>query len=133
MHRTVFPPSHDSIFGDTYHGVMNPRVPHRHPYPTRYHGPIYTVPGVAKLPYRERPYAKAPYVGFGDTAPIFAHVTGSGPMDAVLGAGLGYVLAPKKEDKPMWTVVGALAAYMAGTAGLLGVGAAALWKRKLVR
>lgn len=58
-------PEHQSIFGDTHHGVPSPLVPHRHPYPTRYHGPIWTTPWFS-LPYRQNPYARVPYAGLGD-------------------------------------------------------------------
>jgi len=53
-----------SIFGNTYEGVPTPYVPHVHPYPTRYHGPIWQYPN-ATLPYVTTPYARAPYAGFG--------------------------------------------------------------------
>lgn len=58
--RCLTHPTHDSVFGDTYHGVPNPVVPHRHPYPTRYHGAIFSDPQFF-LPYRDRPYAQAPF------------------------------------------------------------------------
>jgi hypothetical protein len=35
----VIPPG--SIFGPTQDGVPNPFVPHAHPWPTRYHGPLW--------------------------------------------------------------------------------------------
>ena len=46
-------PEHQSIFTDTHHGVLNPNIPHTHPYPTRFHGPVYTVPTFG-LPYRQQ-------------------------------------------------------------------------------
>lgn len=46
-------PEHQSIFGDTYHGVPNPLIPHTHPYPTRFHGPVYGVPRF-DLPYQQQ-------------------------------------------------------------------------------
>ncbi len=52
------------IFGDTQQGVPNPRVGHVHPYPTRYHGPIWTQPQ-AGYPYRPASYVQAPFVGYG--------------------------------------------------------------------
>jgi hypothetical protein len=119
--QTVFPPSMDSIFGDTWPGVPNPNVPHIHPWPTRYHGPNYTTPDVANMQYRYTPYARAPFVGFGDTPPLFQHVTGSGLLDGVLGAAIGYVFAKKDERLP-WMVGGALAGYAAGFLGLTAVG-----------
>ena len=119
--QTVFPPTRDSIFGDTYGGVPNPNVPHVHPWPTRYHGPNYTVPGQPNA-YVERPYAKVPYFGIG-AAPIF-DLSGSQLADAAVGAALGYVASPTKDSKVMWAVVGGIATYVAGTVGLLGTGIA---------
>lgn len=53
----------DSIFGDTYAGVPNPQIPIEHPWPTRYHGPIFTTPRFG-MPFVSRPYARLPYSGF---------------------------------------------------------------------
>ena len=55
-----------SIFGDTYKGVPNPMIPHKHPYPTRYHGPVYDYP-TPGWGYNVSAYARAPFdgVGFG--------------------------------------------------------------------
>jgi hypothetical protein len=127
--QTVWPPTRDSIFGDTYGGVPNPMVPHRHPWPTRYHGPIYTVPGVAKPAYRQRPYARAPYVGVDGlgAAPfseaLGSNVTGNPWIDALFGAGLGYVGAPPSQSRVAWVIGSAIAAYGFGLAGFAGVGA----------
>jgi len=52
----------DSIFGDTYNGVPNPMIPYQHPYPTRYHGPVFTYPMPAYR-YEVSPYAFAPFNG----------------------------------------------------------------------
>jgi len=125
--QTVFPPEQASIFGYTYGGVPNPLVPHKHPYPTRYHGPNYTVPD-ARSTYRERPYAESPYLGFGGTAPIFQHASGYAFVDAALGAAMGWVMA-KESDRPMLVFGGGLAGYFAGTAGLLGTAAVAVATR----
>lgn len=51
-----------SIFGHTYQGVPNPQVPYEHPYPTRYHGPIFTEPRFG-LPFESNPMSVAPYSG----------------------------------------------------------------------
>lgn len=124
--QMTWPPSRDSIFGDTYGGVPNPMVPHRHPWPTRYHGPIYTVPGVAKPTYCQRPYAKAPYLGIG-AAPfseaLGSNLSGSPWIDALLGAGLGFVAAPEGQSQAGWVVGSAVAAYGFGLAGFAGIGA----------
>jgi hypothetical protein len=61
----VIPQDHQSIFGDTVHGVPSPTIPHEHPYPTRFHGPIYHYPRFY-LPYREQSYVVPPeYTGPG--------------------------------------------------------------------
>lgn len=126
--QTVFPPEQGSIFGYTYQGVPNPLVPHKHPYPTRYHGPNYTVPD-ARSTYRERPYAESPYLGFGGTAPIFQHASGYAVVDAALGAGIGWALS-SPENQPMFVFLGGLAGYFAGTAGLVGTAALGLVRGK---
>jgi hypothetical protein len=52
-----------SIFGDTYGGVPSPNTVLVHGYPTRYHGPNFTVP-MQGYGYHLRPYARAPFLGF---------------------------------------------------------------------
>jgi len=129
--QTVWPPSQDSIFGNTYAGVPNPMVPHRHPWPTRYHGPIYTVPGVADPSYRQRPYARAPYVGVdGLGGSPFDPITGSRLVDAIAGAALGYIVSPNLADRPMWAIAGGLAGYAAGFMGLAGTVGFGIYMRK---
>lgn len=123
----IIPPDRDSIFGDTYAGVPNPTIPHVHPWPTRYHGPNFTVPGTADLPYVQNPYASTPFAG----PPVFEYVTGSSFFDTVIGAAAGYVgsgSAPQK-DKVAWAAIGGLAAYAAGFAGIAGVVAAIVVKK----
>lgn len=128
--QTVWPPTRDSIFGDTYGGVPNPMVPHRHPWPTRYHGPVYTVPGVAKTSYRQRPYARAPYLGVdGLGASPFDPLSGSRALDAVGGAAIGYLVAPKAGDAFLWGVAGAFVSYAAGFMGMAGTLGAGLYVR----
>jgi len=60
-----------SIFGDTYGGVPNPQIPIEHPWPTRYHGPIFTTPRFG-MPFSARPYARSPYSGLGASTPFLA-------------------------------------------------------------
>jgi hypothetical protein len=127
--QTVWPPALDSIFGDTYGGVPNPMVPHRHPWPTRYHGPIFTVPGTAKPTYRQRPYAKAPYMGVG-AVPRTENVVGGGLLDAVAGVGVGYLVAPSEKNRVVWMIGGAVAGYAAGLLGVLGTGVAGVVMKK---
>ena len=57
-HGDVPIPEHQSIFQDTYHGVPSPTIPHTHPYPTRYHGPMYTTPRFF-LPYQEQAWNRS--------------------------------------------------------------------------
>src|SRR5690606_26331766 len=45
-----------NLTGPYAKGVINPYTTHVHPYPTRFHGPIYTRP-VANLPYVRSPHA----------------------------------------------------------------------------
>jgi hypothetical protein len=54
------------IFGATGDGAPNPHVGHVHPYPTRYHGPIWTQPQ-AGYPYRPATYVRPSFLGYGDT------------------------------------------------------------------
>ena len=124
-----WPPENDSIFGNVQQGVPNPGVFHRHPWPTRYHGPNWTSPGTAKPSYVVRPYAKTSYMGVG-AAPLFDHVTGSAFLDATAGAAIGFFATPSKKDQVLWAVVGGLAGYAAGLAGLLGLGAVLYMKAK---
>lgn len=119
----------ESIFGRTQAGVPNPNVPHTHPWPTRYHGPNWTSPDTANRTYVQRPYARPGYMGLG-VAPIFNHVTGSGLFDAAIGGAIGFLATSRDQDKALWAIVGGLAGYAAGTAGLLGLGGALYLKHK---
>lgn len=121
--RVVWAPERDSIFGDTYNGVPNPNVPHVHPYPTRYHGPNYTVPGTAQDSWVATPYAKPPFMGVG-AAPLFEPISGNKWLDGILGIALGYAASPSEADRTMWGIVGGIAGYAAGTFGIIGTGAA---------
>jgi hypothetical protein len=136
-----------SIFGPTYEGVPNPVIPHVHPYPTRYHGPIWQYPN-AGLPYVTTPYARAPYAGFGSPDglggcackglagspdglgdPMLCATTGSSLMDAAVGAAIGVIAAPRAGDQALWALIGAGAAWLGGAVGMIGVGAAGLYLR----
>jgi hypothetical protein len=55
-------PERDSIFGDTYNGVPTPNTIIEHGYPTRFHGPVLTMP-MPGYKYKGRPYAKASFMG----------------------------------------------------------------------
>lgn len=59
-------PEKDSIFGNTYGGVPNPMIPYQHPYPTRYHGPVFNYP-MPGWQYETAPYARAPFNGDADS------------------------------------------------------------------
>lgn len=143
-------PDHESIFGDTYQGVPNPVVPHVHPYPTRYHGPVFMTPQ-ATFSYRDRPYtvpvpprsmgaspdglgACCPGCADGSGCegtgaspdglggvPLLQSMTGNTMVDAALGAITGWVFAPTKQDALAYAVGGAAASGILGTVGLIGL------------
>jgi hypothetical protein len=77
MYRPLpFPYENNSIFGDTYKGVANPNTVVVHGYPTRFHGPVFTMP-MPGWTYKSRPYVKAPFMGIDtdalkEVAPLFA-------------------------------------------------------------
>ena len=79
-----------SIFGDTYKGVPNPQIPFQHPYPTRYHGPIFTTPRFG-TPFISNPYGRAPYAGLGAAPSPAREVVGAVLWGAVSGAVIGAV------------------------------------------
>lgn len=142
-------PEHQSIFSDTERGIPSPTVPHEHPYPTRYHGPVWTTPRFF-LPYREASYQvpsglpnpnfpTAPCDGCqgnaasglgADQPALFGTATGSTALDALLGAAIGYASSPKSHERALWAAGGAAAGLLAGTLGLLGVVGAAVYVRK---
>lgn len=112
-------PEKRGIFGDTYNGVPNPVVPHKHPWPTRYHGPVFIYPQPG-YQYMERPYAEAPFSGLG--ASLFgakSSFTGSQLIDAFIGAALGYVAAPSKDKAVIHAVAGGASGAFLGSAGLI--------------
>ena len=120
------PPRRDSIFGDTYGGVPNPNVPVVHGYPTRFHGPIFTVPQ-AGYTYVPKPYTLAPFLGFEDKVREFS-VTGNSIADALIGAAAGYVAAPSKDRALVYAGAGAAAMGFLGTVGLIGILGLGLWE-----
>lgn len=133
-------PDRDSIFGDTYCGVPNPQVPHKHPYPTRYHGMVGTVVQ-ATLPYRVRPYVQPPFTTSAPPLqPWERHesVRGLGEdytqrggvlLDAVLGGVVGAAVAPKPAERLIWAAGGAILNGLAGTVGLAALSAGAMYAR----
>lgn len=137
---------HDSIFGDTYDGVVSPTVGHNHPYPTRYHGPIWTYP-LFSLPYRPTPYTLTPYAGLGSacackgaegasglgTSATFGSPTGSSMLDAVVGAGIGYLIGKDQHEKTVLAAVGGGAGVVFGSLGLaalVGLGVYRIMKKE---
>lgn len=179
-------PDHESIFGDTYHGVPNPVTPHIHPYPTRYHGATLVSP-MAVSSFRSRPYLKAPKgscgVGAilenltplsglgaqlenltplsGDDGPCCDGcaegsgcesacpalgqddglvgeargpftLSGSRLVDAALGAAAGWYATPQGSDGLVVAAVGAGAAALAGSLGVMGVLVYGLSERRRV-
>jgi hypothetical protein len=115
----VLPPSgdRDSIFGDTYDGVPNPQIPFQHAYPTRYHGPVWTMaqPGYA---YAPRPYASAPFLGLGE---LRSPLTGTPLADAALGALVGWLGAPTRSQALGYAAAGMIVAGFLGSVGILGL------------
>jgi hypothetical protein len=61
---------------------------------------------------------------------LFGTVTGHNLLDGALLAGLGYLVAPRKEDRLFWAALGAAGGALAGTIGLIGLVGAAIWVRK---
>lgn len=135
-------PEHETIFGDIAHGIPNPDIFHVHPYPTRYHGPIYSYPRFG-LPYRENPYAVPPYAGTDDlgacgctalgdavgfTQPLLCASSGNSLLDSALGAAVGYAIGSDAK-KTEWTVVGGIAGLAGGLLGIVGVAVAGLYMR----
>lgn len=87
-------PERDSIFGNTYNGVPNPMVPHRHPYPTRFHGPVFKYP-MPSWGYEVSPYARAPFAGSAKDDELFEigkKLVLWGAIGTVLAGGLLYLL-----------------------------------------
>lgn len=85
-----------SIFGDTYGGVPNPQIPFQHPYPTRYHGAIFTTPRFG-MPFIAQPMARVPYSGLGAPpapapSPVLM-ILGSVAVGALVGTVSGAVVA----------------------------------------
>lgn len=129
-----------SIFSDTYDGVPSPLVPHEHPYPTRFHGPIYQYPRFY-LPYREQsfvvpgdylnPDLKVGMNGFDEPAiSLGKTITGSIIGDAIVSAGIAFLLNYDREDRVMWASGGALAGFLGGTLGVIGTTAFSLSRRR---
>lgn len=129
-----------SVFGPTMEGVVNPRVPHAHPYPTRYHGGVWTTP-VFGQPYRSQSYmagrpgyesqwlqlSGAGPDGLGE--PLLCSSSGSTLLDAALGGAVGYIAAPKGSKPEWWAAAGASATALAGLMGAVCVVGAALLSR----
>jgi hypothetical protein len=103
-------------------------VPHRHPYPTRFHGAKleYPQPGYQ---YAANPYASSPFAGLGQVmnglgqGPFFGRgtsLTGYSLLDTMIGAGLGFLSAPKQETAIVHAAVGGLAGMSFGAPGLVG-------------
>jgi len=116
------PPTHDSIFGDTVHGVPNPEIPFKHAWPTRYHGPVFLYPQPG-WGYAKAEYAQAPFLGLGLDALGYQprSLTGSQVVDTLLGAVLGYIAAPNKEHALLHAVAGGAAGGFFGGVGLAGL------------
>lgn len=115
----VVAPERDSIFGNTYNGVPNPMVPYQHPYPTRFHGPVFRYPQPG-WQYERSPYARAPFDGLGE--PLlgqWSSATGTDILDGVIGAGLGYLAAPSLDEGITHALVGGAAGLFLGYPGMI--------------
>lgn len=125
-------PDQDSVFGNTYCGVPNPLEPHRHPYPTRFHGRVPFQPQ-SFFPYRVTPYAQAPFMGRAQPMQPWEQMRGvslQGTDWAVVGAvavgaAIGAAVGIPKGKKADPLTVGAAAAMGAGIVGALALGARA--------
>jgi len=117
--RVASPPAaeRDSIFGDTYDGVPNPMVPFQHAYPTRYHGPVWRMAQPGHV-YARQPYASPPFLGLGA---ISEPLTGSPFADAALGALVGWIGAPSRDQALTYAAVGMIVSGLLGSVGLLGL------------
>lgn len=100
-----------SIFGNTYAGVVSPNVFHHHPYPTRYHGMNLTVPRFP-TPFVENPYAVPSFMGVDEDASFGTSVISAGFWGGAMGAIAG-------------AVVGKLAYGQTGKYAAIGAGAGA--------
>lgn len=124
------PIERNSIYGDTYDGVPTPNTLIIHGYPTRFHGPVFTVPRLGHQNIRY-PYARAPFLGtgaLGDESSLSAAIS-SRWFDAVMGAAVGYVLSPDGSSALPYAVGGAAYGGVLGkTAIALAIGVAALVK-----
>lgn len=58
--------------------------------------------------------------GLGEVPPLAQSPTGNSFLDALLGAGLGYALAPEGKQRAMYAVAGGAAVGLAGTVGIMG-------------
>jgi hypothetical protein len=114
----------DTIFGNTYGGVPTPNTIIAHGYPTRYHGPVLTMP-MQDYRFRRRPYAKASFVGLGDDA-LWRSISGSRIWDGIIGGAAGWIAAPKKDQEALFALAGAAGSAIIGwpaIAAMIGVGA----------
>lgn len=116
---------HQSIFGDTYRGVPNPQIPFQHPYPTRYHGPIFTTPRFG-LPFAARPYALTPYSGTADVPSTGGRLLRGAISGAVIGllVGSAYGAISKKATSEKVGKAAGVGVGISGAIALMVLGAA---------
>lgn len=120
-------PDHESVFGDTYHGVPSPFVPHRHPWPTRYHGPYFMTP-MAVSTYKSSPWYKAgkrPGIsgspdGLGAILET-PSISGSVVADALIGGIVGVLAAPQRNEAAVHGLAGAIVVGLFGLTGMGGL------------
>ena len=119
-----------SIFGDTYGGVPNPFVPHAHPYPTRYHGPLWHEvraggiyqPGVYRMPIVDMPAVGASPDGLGafETAGSGTQMLLRFVAGAALGVGAGMGAGKTAFPATIIAAAAAAAAVLFGPEGMTG-------------
>lgn len=61
---------------------------------------------------------------------LFGSATGNVLLDALVGAGLGFACAKNESERLLWAGAGAGAGLLAGTLGLAGILAAAIYVRR---
>jgi len=73
------------------------------------------------MPLQPSPIKRLSGLGAINSQPtLLASPTGNVLLDVLLGAGVGFLAAPSEQQKTNWALGGAVAAAIAGTAGIIG-------------
>lgn len=121
-----------TIFGQAPCGVPSPFKPHAHPYPTRYHGPVWTSGRLGRTLMQHPAYMAGavkpdPFSGSPDgLGQVLGILQPEGfprapLLDALLGAALGYFGAPAKGDRWIDAAAGGFACGIGGRLGLVAL------------